>query len=345
MPNSANIYIVYDPKDQLYLEALEVQMDILKQQGIIHIWSIDKVPAGAVIETIRLEQLGAADLVIALVSADYLASEECQRTQQEAFEQGKPILPVILRACLWQHDSVLKSLQPVPFKNGILKEVNQWNHPDEAFASVANRILGLISGDQAGTRLHQFSPMNAENPAFTTTSIAESKNILHNSQVSAGGNVQIGDQTSGDRVEGDKIVHHHHYVDPAPALPRTPKYKNRVRNLLLILGALIAIFAIVYVQFGPESAQSEAADYQKAIEQNSIPALEAFRKKYPNGAYSPAVQPRIDSFNRVLNDYLESARALSNGGETEAAYEEWKKAYQINPGNDSVIKLSKKLKK
>lgn len=65
MPNPTNIYILHDPKDHVFLNSLETQMNVLKQQGVISIWSSSDLIAGSEVEKITSQKIADADLVLA----------------------------------------------------------------------------------------------------------------------------------------------------------------------------------------------------------------------------------------------------------------------------------------
>lgn len=57
-------------------------------------------------------QMRAADIIVAVTSADLLADPQCYQFLEEARQEGRPIAPWVVRACVWS-DSVLSGCNPI----------------------------------------------------------------------------------------------------------------------------------------------------------------------------------------------------------------------------------------
>ena len=89
--------------------------------------------------------LESADIVLLLVSPDFLASDYCyEREMLRAVERHKAgactVIPVILRPCDW-HDAPFGGLLAAP-KDG--KPITQWPDIDAAFLDVTTAIKGRL---------------------------------------------------------------------------------------------------------------------------------------------------------------------------------------------------------
>ena len=79
---------------------------MLKRQGVISTWHDRRLIAGSDINSGISQELERADIILLLVSPDFLASEYCYGTemiralQRHAAGEAHAI-PVILRACEW----------------------------------------------------------------------------------------------------------------------------------------------------------------------------------------------------------------------------------------------------
>lgn len=145
MAEPISIYIIHHEKDSIYLKSLKLQLGPLETAGIIKSWSAEEMYPGAKKAEVYSQKMVEASLVLALVSTDYLASDTyCIAMEKEAHRQGKTIMPIIIRACLWTLDDILKPLEPLPRYNGVLKVVSQWNSMEDAFNTVVERILNLV---------------------------------------------------------------------------------------------------------------------------------------------------------------------------------------------------------
>ncbi|MDQ3959532.1 MAG: toll/interleukin-1 receptor domain-containing protein [Pseudomonadota bacterium] len=85
------------------------------------------------------------DLILLLVSADFVASDYCYEIEMRAalkrHEKGEAkVVPIILRACQWRH-TLFGKLQALP-KDG--KPVTSWPNRDEAWTDVAEGIKKTV---------------------------------------------------------------------------------------------------------------------------------------------------------------------------------------------------------
>lgn len=123
---------------------------MLKRQGVIDTWHDRRIGAGESINEAIDTQINRDDIILLLVSPDFLASDYCydieMKRAMERHEAGDAIvIPVILRACDWHHAPFGK-LNAVP-RDG--KPITQWTDIDESFLEVAKAVR------QAVARLNQ----------------------------------------------------------------------------------------------------------------------------------------------------------------------------------------------
>lgn len=91
-------------------------------------------------------QLDSADLILLLLSADFLASEYCFGVEVEKalirLKRGEvKVVPVLLRPCLWE-ESRFSELQIIPRD---AKPITSWPDQDLALYDVAKEISKLVS--------------------------------------------------------------------------------------------------------------------------------------------------------------------------------------------------------
>lgn len=132
------LFYSYSHKDEGLREALEAHLSLLKRQGVIQEWHDRKISAGADWKGQIDSHLASADIVLLLVSADFIASDYCFDIEmQKALEQNNAgrsrVIPVILRSVDWT-SAPFGKLQALP-KDA--KPITSWANPDEAFTSVA----------------------------------------------------------------------------------------------------------------------------------------------------------------------------------------------------------------
>lgn len=139
------IFYSYSHRDESYRESLETHISILARRGQISSWSDRKLTAGEEWRKgIELE-IQSADIVILLVSADFIASDFCYEKElqiaMDRHEQGNAIVvPVILRPCEWSEAPFAK-LQALP-KDA--KPISTWHNIDEAWLNVVSGLKKTI---------------------------------------------------------------------------------------------------------------------------------------------------------------------------------------------------------
>ena len=145
----ARIFISYAREDEDLRDKLEKQLAILRRQGLIETWHDRRIGAGTEWAGAIDRELEAADIVLLLVSADFLASDyiydiELKRAMERHEAGTATVIPVILRPCLWQHGDFAK-LQALP-RDGEPVTSSKWPGQDAALNSVAEGIARLVEG-------------------------------------------------------------------------------------------------------------------------------------------------------------------------------------------------------
>lgn len=114
---------------------------MLKRQSVIETWHDRRIGAGQDIHQTIDTHINTDDIILLLVSPDFIASDYCydveMRRAMERHESGEAIvIPVILRSCEWTHAPFGK-LKAVPLDG---KPITQWTDIDDAFLQVAKAI-------------------------------------------------------------------------------------------------------------------------------------------------------------------------------------------------------------
>jgi predicted aspartyl protease len=138
------IFYSYSHKDEALRKKLETHLSILKKQGVISAWHDRCIPAGSSWAKAIDEHLNTADIILLLVSADFLASDYCyEKEMSRAMERHElkeaRVIPVILRDCDWEF-ALFSKLQALP-RDG--KPVTAWSSRDRAFKDVAVGIRNI----------------------------------------------------------------------------------------------------------------------------------------------------------------------------------------------------------
>jgi hypothetical protein len=100
----ATIFFSYSHKDESLRDELETHLAMLKNEGLIESWHDRRIPAGDEFEQAIDAGLERADLILLLVSPDFLASRYCYglevaRAMELHEERRARVIPVILRPC------------------------------------------------------------------------------------------------------------------------------------------------------------------------------------------------------------------------------------------------------
>jgi hypothetical protein len=80
---SSKIFISYSHKDESFRVAFETHLSQLKKNGYVEIWSFRKILAGQEWKGQIDKNLESADIVVFLVSPDFLASDYCSDIEVE----------------------------------------------------------------------------------------------------------------------------------------------------------------------------------------------------------------------------------------------------------------------
>jgi hypothetical protein len=141
----AKLFFSYCHADEALRDRLEVHLSLMKNQGLIETWHDRGISAGSNIDSTIDQNLESADVILLLVSADFLASRYCysiemNRALEREAEGTARVIPVILEPCDW-HTAPFGKLLAVP-KDG--KAVTTWANQAEAWTDVAKQIRKAV---------------------------------------------------------------------------------------------------------------------------------------------------------------------------------------------------------
>ena len=139
------VVVSYSHRDEALRRRLDANLKLLQNQGLISIWNDRKIMPGDVWESVIEEEFQNADIILLLVSADFLASDYCQNMEvrialRKHSHAESSLIPVIVRACDWK-EAVFGKFQALP-KDG--KPITSWANRDEAWSDVAVGIRKAV---------------------------------------------------------------------------------------------------------------------------------------------------------------------------------------------------------
>jgi len=169
--NAINIFISYSHEDESYKDKLEKHLSILKRNNIIQTWSDRKISAGEEWDKKIKNELDNAQIILLLVSVDFLNSNYCYDVEikkaVEKHESGEAVvIPIILRKCDWQNTCFSK-IQALP-KNA--RPVKGHEDEDEAFYAIGEGIKDAVTNLKK-----KFSEAKTEEKAI----VISDQTILH----------------------------------------------------------------------------------------------------------------------------------------------------------------------
>jgi hypothetical protein len=147
MPPKCNIFISYSHADELLKEELLKHMAPLAHLNLVQTWHDRKMIAGDHIDAEISRELRNSNLILLLISADFLNSEYCYHVEMEEavkrHNRGEvKIIPVILRHCYWKETPFGKLVAA----RKDAKPVSDYRSRDEAFLEVIMAIRKRIEG-------------------------------------------------------------------------------------------------------------------------------------------------------------------------------------------------------
>jgi hypothetical protein len=134
------IFYAYAHADETLRQTLEKHLAVLQHQGIICGWHDREIAAGDIRETKVKQHLNSAQVILLLISPDFLASDECYQMALHALErhaQGHTkVIPILLRPTDMSRLPFIH-LSALPSNN---EPVTLWTNQDAAFVDIAKGI-------------------------------------------------------------------------------------------------------------------------------------------------------------------------------------------------------------
>jgi hypothetical protein len=139
------VFFSYSHLDEQYRDRLEKNLAMLKREGLIEAWHDRRITPGAPLDTTISEYLESSEIILLLVSPDFLASDYCydieMRRALERHEAGEAVvIPVIVRPCDW-HTAPFGHLSALPTDG---KPITKWPDLDDAFLDVTKGIRAAM---------------------------------------------------------------------------------------------------------------------------------------------------------------------------------------------------------
>ena len=143
------LFYSYAHEDEELRNELNKHLHLLERQGLITSWYDREIRAGDDWANEIDAHLESAQIILLLISADFLASDYCygvemKRALERHFTGEARVIPIILRPVDWKLDPILSSLQALPTDG---KPVTTWSsYPpyDAALEDIAKGIRKVL---------------------------------------------------------------------------------------------------------------------------------------------------------------------------------------------------------
>lgn len=139
------VFYSYAHKDERYRLRLETCLSTLKRQGLIVTWHDRNISVGTEWAHEINTHLNSADLILLLISPDFIASDYCysieaQRAMERHHAGEARVIPILLRPTDWKGVPFAR-LQALPSQ---AKPVTKWQPQDDAFLDITRGIRAII---------------------------------------------------------------------------------------------------------------------------------------------------------------------------------------------------------
>lgn len=176
---TVKLFYSYSHKDEDLRDQLDTHLKLLQRQKVIDVWHDRKIGAGTEWKDAIDDNLEAADIILLLISADFLASDYCfdveiKRAMEKHHNKSAVVIPVSLRPCDVVDVDFMK-LQGLPKD---FKHVIKWEHQDEAFTDIAKGIREVANRIRNNNKNHVLSSQNATDTGKLAMSPTNTKTIL-----------------------------------------------------------------------------------------------------------------------------------------------------------------------
>jgi NB-ARC domain/TIR domain/APAF-1 helical domain len=296
----------YAHEDEKLLKKLKGHLSPLQHQGLITIWYDRHIRAGAVWEKESNQRLNEADIILLLISPDFMNSHYCYGIEMQcALERHKDgeatIIPVILRPTYW-HEGPLGALQALP-ADGRPVTSQTWGSQDEAFYAIVlgirSAIEAYISKEQVLERQHSETTTSVQvTPARSVPGVmiggnGQEEKVTIPQQVTVAENVYTGTETiylpSGSvstTLTPQEILHTRHRYDCYQQITLPTNYLERAGVLAEIRAVLLAnapIVALTSAIKGKPTALHGMGGIGKSVIARALCDDLAVREAFPDG--------------------------------------------------------------
>lgn len=141
MNKPTRIFVWFAPDDQRFCVSFMRHLAPLGREQLIESRHRAQILPGAEVSRELDATIAWAEILIALISADFLAMDVCLDLLRAARLRGVRVVPVLVREAAWEGEAQIKDLQILPRSK---VPVAAWQDPDAAFTEVVRDLKALI---------------------------------------------------------------------------------------------------------------------------------------------------------------------------------------------------------
>jgi hypothetical protein len=172
------VFFSYSHLDETDRNTLEKHLAVLKREKVIGTWHDRRIPAGDTLHEEIDRNLVKSNLVLLLVSHEFLASDYCCGMEmKKALEMRQGgvarVIPIILDHCDWQA-TPLRELRACP-QDG--KPISDYPNPNKAFSEITQEIRRVVEEIRSAGAAREKSgtPAMSDAPVHETNGIIVDK--------------------------------------------------------------------------------------------------------------------------------------------------------------------------
>ena len=327
MSRPLKIFITYAHKNTTAKDELITRLAVMKRQNKLVTWHDAEMTGGPKWREDIFRHLADSDMLLYLVSAASLESENCNKELAEALNFNIRVIPIILEDCDWQYHQ-LSEFQVFPDKG---KPVNEWQPESKGWQNVIDGIRKTV--DKMQSQANPLSDVSKEE--ILSDSVFQQGNILVMLK-----QINKAIEHYSHAIELN-LNHTHAYNNRGIAYENTGDFDRAIEDFNTAIG-LNPNYAIAYNNRG--AAYHDKDDIDRAIEDfNTAIGL--------NPNYAEAYYNRGNAYNnkgnsdRAIGDYTKTidlnpnyAYAYNNRGNVydkkgdyDRAIEDLNTAIRLNP--------------
>lgn len=170
----ARVFVSYSHRDEMHRTRLATFLASLRREGLLVDWCDRRIVPGERWETAIDEHVDTADVILLLVSANFIASDYCYgREMSRAIERERKgdtvVIPIMVSPADWS-TAPFQHLQALPTDR---KPVTRWTNRDEAWLDVVKGIRTaverLLDRRSATTPTHLAGGAGSSGPTSSAT--------------------------------------------------------------------------------------------------------------------------------------------------------------------------------